>query len=372
MNKILSYTAALCLGLLAVAPHINYDIPLMVNSFGWLYLVVVSVLLGFFLLSKDMPLSFKILTVYLWLTCFISSVPYLSFNAYILVVLSLYFFLIFKICDQKIILNMVQAVFWVQVCFGVMQLCGVDTLMNFDRPEPVFLGTVMQYMRFSSHLAILAPLLIYKNKWYIIPIAILAIVSQSSSFGFAVICGATVYVFLKYPKWRLRTIGLALVAGGGYFIWDNGSFQTAFSCGRLPAWGDIIKTWCFDTSQVSIPVSENYMHGPIAWKSILFGRGMDTFLPLFPIFKHDPNPFPQAHNCWLQYLWEIGLIGTSVILTYCVNLVRRLAKHKEYLLIAGAVCISINMFFAFPTRLTQNMLLIICFLAFCEKKARAV
>jgi len=372
MNKILSYIAAFCQELLAVAPHINYDVPLIVNSFGWLYLVVASALLGFFLLSKDMPLSFKILTIYLWLTCFVSFVPYLSFNAYILVVLSLYFFLIFKTCDQKIILNMVQAVFWVQVCFGVMQLYGVDTLMNFGRPEPVFLGTVAQYMRFSSHLAILAPLLIYKNKWYILPIAVLAVVSQSSSFGLAVICGGAVYVFLKHPKWRLRTAGLALVAGVGYFLWDNGSFQTAFSCGRVPVWGDIIKTWGFDTSQVDILVSKNYMQGPIAWKSIFFGRGMDTFLPLFPIFKHDANPFPQAHCAYLQWLWEIGLIGTSIILAYCINLVRRLAEHKEYLLIAGLVCIGVNMMFAFPDRLTQNVLLIICFLAFCEKKARAV
>jgi|GEM_PF-3777289 len=368
MKKILSYATALCLGLLAVAPHINYDIPLIVNSFGWLYIVVASALLGFFLLSRDMPLSFKFLTVYLWLSCFISLVPYLSFNAYILVVLSMYFFLIFKVCDQKIILDMVQAVFWVQVCFGIMQLCGVDTLMNFDRPESVFLGTIMQYMRFSSHLAILAPLLVYKNKWYIVPIAILAVVSQSSSFGLAIICGAAVYFFLNYPKRSLWTAGLTLVIGAGYLVWDNSSVQIAFTVGRIPVWIDIIRTWLMDTSgKFVLPLS-----GPIAWKSIFFGRGMDTFLPLFPIFKHDLNPFPQAHCAYLQWLWEIGLIGFGGLSAYAINLFRRLYRIKAYILISGLVCIGINMMFAFPDRLTQNMLLIICFLAFCEKKARVV
>ncbi len=369
MKKILSYVAAGCLGLLAVAPNIDYSIPVIVNSFNWLYMVVASALVGTFLLSFKMPRIFKILIVYLWFGCFISMAPYLSFNAYVLVVATACFFLIFKICDFEIILKMVQAVFWVQFFFGCMQLFGIDTLMNFDNPgKPVFFGTIMQYMRFSSHIAMLAPLLIYKNKWYIIPLLILAAVSQSSSFALALMGGIAVYLMLRYRKYTPYILIVGGVMGIAYCIYDWGSVQASLTFGRVSVWGDIIKTWAFDTSECAIPVAKNYIICPIDLKSILFGRGLDTFLGLFPIFKQDPNPFPQAHNAYLQWLWEIGLIGAGLITNYIVNLFRRLYQHKEYILLAGATCISINMMFAFPDRMTQNVLLIICFLALCEVK----
>ena len=368
---ILSYFAAVCLGLLAIAPPLEYSIPVMVNSFGWVYTVIVSALMGMFLLSKRLPLTFKMLVVYLWLSCFISFAPYLSFNAYILIIASLYFFLIFKHCDFKIILNMVEAVFWIQVFFGCMQMLGLDTLMNFDRPQPVFLGTVMQYMRFASHLAMLAPLLIVKNKWYIIPLIIIAIISHSSAFGFALIGGLFIYLILTYRRYLKIIIPLAILSCLGYFILDRSSFDIAFTCGRIPVWNDVIRTWVMDTSKVWINKDGGQywlmpLSWPIDWKSIFFGRGIDTFLPLFPIFKHDLNPFPQAHSAPLQWLWEIGLIGFGFIVAYCINLIRRLYKSMQYCLIAGATIIIVNMCFAFPDRLTQNVLLIICFIAYCE------
>lgn len=363
--RILSYFAAVCTALLIIAPNIDYTIPVLVNSFTWLYWFMVAALFGMYLLTRKLPVTLKILSVYLFLTCFVSQIPYVSFNAYILIVATFYFFLIYKKCDYKIIFNMIAAAFWLQVFIVTMQLLGFDTLQSFDtHRHNVFLGTVMQYMRFSSLLAILAPLLVLKSKWYIIPIIALAVVSKSSSFGLSVIGGLFVYLSLEYKRYFVFILIATIMAGVGYFLWDRGSFIIAFTVGRVPVWGDVIRTWLMDTSgEFVLP-----LQGPIEWKSIFFGRGIDSFLPLFPIYKHDAAPFPQVHNCWFQFLWEIGLVGFSLISAYSVNLIRKLYKMRQYLLIGGLTVIAINMFFAFPTRITQTILTIVCFLAYCQKQ----
>lgn len=351
------------MALLILAPPLNYDIPLMVNSLAWCYLVIVSGFFGMYLISRDLSPILKALSLFLFVSCFYSQAPYLSFNAYILIVASFYFFIGLQKCDFDIVINLLEAAFWFEVFLAIAQLMGKDTLMNLDRPEHVFLGTVMQYMRFSSVLACLTPFLIYKSRWYIVPIIILCILSSSSSFALAVIGGAGVYLLLeygrKYWKWILGGI---FSCGLAYAFYDHGSFETARSCGRLPIWGTIWYTWFHDTAK-ALPSNNT---GPFVLNWFLFGHGIDTFLPMFPIYKHDPNPFPQAHNCWLQFLWELGITGFILISSYASWLAYRLFRNRDSVMLAGMTCIAINMFFAFPTRITQTVLLIVAFLALCE------
>lgn len=366
IKKALSYSLGLAVGLLAVAPPIDYKIPIMVNSFWWVYAVVAFALLAVHLIFTDLPQSLKLVVLYIFGTCFWSMAPYLSFNAFLLVVVAAYGFIAFTKSDYSPILDMVAAAFFVQMFCGVMQLFGKDTLMNINRPEPVFLGTVMQYMRFGSLLAIMAPLLVWRNKLFIIPIVITACISQSSGYGLAVIAGVAVYALMTFKgnRWLVVILGLSAVAL--YCVWDRGSIRTAFTCGRVCVWGDIIRTWWMNTlNDASLP-----LHGPVDIKSILFGRGLDTFIGLFPIFKHDGNPFWQAHNCHLQFLWEGGLVLYGLLATYFINLARRIWSRP--VLVAGLVCMAVNMFFTFPTRETQTMYMMIAFMALCEKEARKI
>lgn len=368
LTKMVSYLLGFVVGLLAIAPPIGYSIPVIVNSYHWLYLLIVSGFLGMCLLFTKIPIPLKILSVFVFISCFISQAPYASFNAYICMIVAIYCYLAFLKCDYQPILNMVAAAFWIEFILTCMQLLGRDTLMCFGSTDKVFLGTIMQYMRFSSLLAIMTPLLILKNKWYIIPILLFCVISKSSSFGLAVIMGVGTYAFMRFKRYRkLGVVGL-LICLMGYIVWDWPSISVAFTCGRIPVWGDIIITWFFDTSKCAVPISKNFTSCPIDWKSIFIGRGLDTFLPLFPIFKHDFNPFPQAHNCWLQIAWETGAIGAILVSGYYLNLMRRLKDNP--ILVAGLVCMGVNMFFAFPTRMTQTMLMMICWVAYCEQTAR--
>lgn len=364
LRRAVSYLLGFSVGLLAIAPPMNYSIPVVINSYAWLYGFMVAAFLALFLMSSTLPLALKALTIYLLATCFVSMAPYLSFNAFILVVVSLYGFLWLTKCDFDVVVDLITAAFFVQVIVTVPQLFGVDKLMNFDRPEPVFFGTLMQYMRFSSLLAIMAPFLVFKNKKFIFLIAALAIASQSSSFGLAVIAGTVTYFWLTKKNIRKYVIVFGVLTTAGFLFWDHTSVTIAFTCGRAQVWQDIVRTWVMDTShKFVLPLT-----GPVDWKSIFIGRGMDTFMPLFPIFKHDMNPFAQAHNCHLQLFWEIGVIGYGILSVYFVNLISRL--RKQPILVAGLVCMLVNMFFSFPTRMTQTMFMMVAFIALCEQKAR--
>lgn len=369
MKTILSYIASFGLGLLIIAPPLDYSIPVMVNSYAWVYVAIVSGFFGMFIMSQKVHSAIKTLSAYLFITCFYSAAPYLSFNAYILIVLSIYGFILMQECDYKILLNVLESVFWFEVILAVMQLLGRDKLINFDRAEPVFLGTVMQYMRFSSVLAVVAPFLLIKNKWYIVPLGALCVISQSSSFSLAVIGGVGVYFFLICEtRDRIRiALGTAFVAVIYALFIDRTSFNVAFTCGRVGVWADIVRTWIMDTTG---PSNVLPLHGPVDWKATIFGHGIDMFMPLFPIYKHDPNPFGQAHNDWLQILWEIGLVGFGLFMAYVVSLMKRLYALKEYIFIGGLFILGINMFFAFPQRMTQTMFLMVAYSAFCEQRIK--
>lgn len=365
MKKTFSYVLGLFVGLLIVAPRIDYTIPVVVNSYWWLYAIVACALLCFLACTLDLPMGLKLLVVYLFLGCFLSQAPYVSFNAFMLVVGAFYCFYAFLLCDFEVIIDFVCAAFFVQVFLIIFQQFGADKLINFDRSEPVFFGTVMQYMRLSSVFAVMAPFLLFRDKKFIFPLVLLCILSCSSSFALALTAGVFVYWVTKTKRFFLPA-ALALVVIGFYVVHDWSSWYAEIHWGRWTVWPEIIKTWVMNT----LYAQPAHLVGPVDWKAIFLGRGLDTFLPLFPLFKHDPNPFPQAHNDFIQLMWEIGAAGFAIFTAYFSRLVYRLRSEPFYL--GALACVGVNMFFAFPTRITQAMLLLVAFTAFCEKKARQV
>lgn len=348
----------------------DYVIPVMVNSFFWLFMVVFSGLVGFYLVCTKLHPAIKFLIVYLFTTSFFSAVPAFSFNAYMLIVGTVLFFMILRECEFKYIINMACAVFWLEMFLAVMRMTGHDTLMNMGRDDKVFFGTIVQHMRFASLLCILSPFLLIKSKWYIIPISVAVALCASSGFSLAILAGVIVYIALKKPSKTIVFGALAVVLpllGLGLWL-GRDSFAVAIREGRFPVWMVILKSWMFDTRVVNgapdwLGVSQS---GPFDLKTFLFGHGLDSFYFIFSIYKHDPNPFAQAHNCILQIFWELGWIGASALAVYAVWLITRLYSLKMHEHLAGLAIIGVNMFPHFPTRMTQTIWLIVAYLAMCE------
>jgi len=388
MRKINAVLIGVSAALLIIAPSIPYNIPLLMNSFAWCYMIVAGGMFGLLVTQLPFPRILKVLSVYLFVVSFFSQAPALSFNAYVLSTVCFFFYLWMQYADLKIFLRFIAAAFWLEFILALLQLTGHDTMLSFGSTivlkengdlarvmmaprDSVFMGTVMQYMRFASVLAIMSPFLVLISRWYLVPIGILCLLSQSSSFAMSLLAGVGTYGLLRIrSRWRRIFVILGVITiAGAYILYDWGSFRGAVipsNGGRLVSWFVILKTWCMDTS-ASVVVAPMGLSGPINWHWVWFGHGADTFLPLFPVYKHDMNPFPQAHCDFLQLLWECGLVGFSLTMWYVVGLVIRLYRVKEFKMLSGMVVIAVNCFFCFPSRMTQTALLIFLWLAVCEQ-----
>lgn len=373
LRKISSYLIAATLGLIAVAPPIPYEIPMMINSFRWLYLVVATGLFGFFMLHLRFHILLKVLVVYLFATCFLSQVPWVSFNAFIVIVATLFFFLLCQYSDYDPILKMVETVFWYQCIIAGLQYFDLDTLMSFDQPRRfAFFGTIFQQMRLSSLFAIMTPLLLARNRLYIIPLFVSAAMLNSMGFSLALCVGVFTYLMFRFPKYRFRICVLVAAAVILFAIRDWASIHVSIVEGRLPVWWVILKSWALDTTG---PIGKPDLFGiaqtgPFDPQRFFFGHGLDTFLPLFPLYKHDANPFPQAHNDWLQIGWELGLVGLVIFSAWSGSLLYRLHRRRMFLEFAGLMVMAVNMFFHFPQRMTQTIWLMVAFAAYCEQRIR--
>lgn len=407
IRKILSIVIALGLGLTAVAIPLCYDIPMMVNTWWWIYLVVASGLLGFCLVYQDIHISLKFLSIYLFVSSFFSQAPAESFNAYMLYVLTLYFYILAKEADFSIIIKMVEIVFWYQITIATLQYFGLDRLLCFgttlafndqgelvkqtqDKVHHVFYGTVFQSMRLGSLFAIMSPFLLMKNKWYLVPILISAYFLEALGYTFAIGLGVMLYLFLYIRKNKIKEFSVTLLKRFKFSIkvWmlyflmisfcimcaelDWPAIRVCIVEGRLPVWWVVLKTWVMDTTgPLVLNAQGNYTQwGPIDWTKVFFGHGMDTFYWLFCYYKHDPNPFPQAHNDWLQIPWEIGLTGFVLVLWFYFKEVWSAFKHNEDDILLGIMIISVNMLFHFPNRMTQTMYLIVTFMALVAQRRK--
>lgn len=395
MKKFYSFFAALSIGLLAVSPpefwHFNskyaillggddpnvkrdYFMPVIVNSFYWLYAVIAFGLIAFFLTTvKSLDKNLRIFLIYTFIAgCFFSQVPYMSFTSFILLVLAFMFFLVLKNCDIEIVLNMITAVFWLQLTLATLSYLGMDTLTNLGEKNdtPVFFGTIFQHMRFGSLLCVLSAFMIIRSKWYYIPVIFAAVMSRSSGMAMAIVAAGVVKVILSHRKFDRRPIlyvlGILALATAWALTLGSESFIPAFRDGRIPVWGVIIRTWIFDTRGALSSVGAQV--GPFDIKTFLIGHGLDSFYPLFPMYKHDNNPFPQAHNSFIQLAWELGIVGFVVLARYSWSLVHRLYVHNEKKLLEGSAIICVDLLFHMPDRMTQTMCLLLAWIALCEVK----
>lgn len=388
MKKIISYIVAGFIGLVVVAPPINFDIPTMINSRLWAFYVIASALFSVYLWFTSIHWSLKGISVVSFLTCFLSQSPHSSFNAYILLVATMYAYLLIKETDFDIVFKMIEAAFWVQVCFLVIQHFGMDTLINFDRPEKLFFGTIAVPMRMGSLFAVMTPILLIRSKLYLIPLIILSVASGTLGFSFALCFGFAVWMYLtRWPlnntEWTLIGATLIFAIVCAFLSWTH--IYVEIVEGRLPVWWVIIKSWVLDTKGRMIlmpphewiwdPTFHNSIKpdifgarqtGPVCLQTILFGHGLDTFLPMFPFYKHDPNPFPNPHNDFLKILWEGGIVLFSLFSIFVVNLIKRLLSKIEFKKVAGLAIIGMNMFFAFPMCMTQTIVLMIVYIAWCQ------
>jgi hypothetical protein len=165
LDKLIKYIIAIPIILLALLPPKYFEIPMFVNDFWWLWLVLISGFLGIFFIFTKADIILKILSVYLFFNCFFSKAPYLSFTAYFSVILCLYFYLLcLKLKDWDFIYKVILSIFILNVVFIVNQFLGRDTLLNFGQTATVRFGTIGNLMQLKSFMIVLSAFLITCRK----------------------------------------------------------------------------------------------------------------------------------------------------------------------------------------------------------------
>ena len=319
-----NYLILFPLVVLALFPPIETSIPIF-NSESWIWVVFIAGFLGFYLWFLKINIFIKVFASYAFLASFFSSTPYVSFTSYVPLILCIYYYVLcLKKLDFNYLRNVLIVILILNLLMLFMQDIGKDYLCNFGIPAKANLnyGTFGNVMRLSSFVIMITAFLMaylkedeYKVEKYMICVGIILYVIIQQ-----IVRRDVFYLFplVRGDVWR-ETIRLTYERP--FWGWGIGSFKIVFH----------------QIAQIGS-----------------FAQGEGVWL--------------QAHNCWLQGLFETGFLGFIIIVGYIVNLFKRLKDRKLYFCIFGLGFASLNMMYHSPTREIQIAFVFMAFLAYLERK----
>ncbi len=365
----IKYIVAGIIAVLALIPPVKIQLACTVNTTVWLWCVLIGGFLGFFLLYSKINIWLKFLVIFSYISCFTSAAPYLSFTLFWSVLASVFFYMMcLQVKDWTPVMRIVQSLFCLTLLLIIMQQFQSDTLLNFNKKAAVFFGTIHNPMMLASFIVCLSPFLLLHNKLNIIPIVAALLLSKSSGAIFSIAAGLFFYMSLTVKSKTKKIAVLLLIAILCFaYTYKDGKFQAFNKIERRgPIWARALKA--------------SAVH-PI------MGYGIGTFQVVFPVLAEGimtshPGPWTyewtegdwiawrKAHNCWLQILFETGLIGLFLFLGFVCTLFFKLWRHSKIettaMPLTGLVILGVNMTVHFPSRMLQTVIVMIAYLAFCK------
>lgn len=366
IKKITPYIALIPLTLLALTPPWMLKLDCEINGLTYLWTVFISGFLAFMFLYFKVNTWLKLLVLWLFVNCFISRAPYMSFAMYWSVIACVYYYVLCRqIEDFTPVKKVIQSVFFLMAFLIIMQRLGLDTLLNFNDKTPVILGTIGNYMILGSFICVLMPFVMRVSWLNWIPMALIAFISGSTGAVLSVCAGLSVILWYRAKRLCIGLI-IALLCIIGVFAYKTGDFNAStLKAGRFPVWKRTVELIA------KCPQ----------------GHGIGTYKLIFPTMSQDLESskgarnveweyentkghglaWRRAHNSWLQFPFEIGILGFLLFLGWIMSVVIKVIKNKEHLKLAGLVILGTNLLVHFPDRFAPAVPIMIMFMAFCEK-----
>jgi hypothetical protein len=351
MKKAISYLVGLVIVGAGLIPPIQWKISAPNESWPWF--VLMSGFLAFYLLFIKANLFIKIVAIGGFLNCFLSTGSLISFTAYFSLIACCYFYIACVNVEEDIILKFLRPLILLHMFIFIVQFFGHDTLLNFS--DKFCYGITGQHMQSASFIVILCACLFPYSVLYSLYCFPVSIVCNSSG---AFLSASVGLIFFNLFKKRKRpAVALMTVFLLSFFvIWivcknklvENVNPEN----GRFKVWSKTIE---------------------LSNERLFTGYGIGMYQYLFPVigkeYIKDKNfhPWSICHNDFLQFFFEVGWIGLWVIAAYMLFLMHRLFKYGLHNHLAALTMIVTNMNFAFPARMVPTVLLIILFLAQCER-----
>lgn len=345
----------------ALLPPWAWHLDCTLNSFLWLWVTILSIFASFLIITyTSLNVWAKLFIAWSLFGCFMSSAPYLCLTMFwSLVACAVYFILASSVKDKTTFYAVAQGILFAVIALVILQQFGKDTLLNFNMKSPVVFGTVGNRMIFGSFVMCLSPLLLRSSALNLVPLWLLAFLSQSSGPVLSMAVGTAVYAVIRWKVKAYVVIACALVALGVAVMQNE--FKTFVTYGRGPVWEKTI---------------ELSLKKP-------FGYGIATYRLLFPVLAPDIEPnkgagmqeweyentkgkglaWRRAHNTFLQILFEFGIPGAFFFIMFMISVVRGGGVEA----LSGFSIVGANALTAFPDRCINIVFVILVSLAFCHK-----
>lgn len=346
MNKAITYFVAISIAALACVPSIYFSIKPQMEYWPWM--VILSGFAALYTIFLRTNHIVRIVAIGGFISCFYSSVPFISFTSYMSIIGCCYFYIICsKVIDWKPIFQVIQALIFVNIILGFMQWTGYDSITNFGRDIEHY-GAIGQHMQMGSMSVILTAPALLINPYNLVFTFATSIFCKSTWTSLCAGIGLFIYLFNKQRKIAVISLVFSMIFFVGLSI-SKGKFKENLSSrGRFGISKMIIKR-----------INEKPLTG---W-------GAGTFKYVFSALDTEEahtKEWRTAHNCFLQAGFEFGYPGLFLSIFVPLFIAYRLWMLKLTTPLAGVAMISFDAMVHFPSRMIQSVLIIIAFLAYCE------
>lgn len=341
----MGYSIALFCAFFMLIPPINFALP--APDANWPFFILLVAFAGIHLCFLKVHAIVKFISVAMFISCFFSTGPYLSFNQYFTIVICCYlYYACTFIKDWTPVFRTALAVLGLNVILFCFQMQLLDKMLNFGHEKVLIFGSIGHHMQAGSFSVMLTALLVQISPWFLVVPILTGIFCNSV---WAILCGVIgIGLWFRPPKkYWVGILGVCLLIG---FVTGKIAENTHQTNGRSLVWAKTIE---------------------LTNKKPLTGYGPGMYKVLFhPMSGIKAFNWKTAHNCWLQMAFEIGWPLTILLWGAYLILLAYLWYIKERALLIGAVLIGMDMFVHFPTRQLQCVPLFILFFAYCEYKLK--
>jgi hypothetical protein len=244
---------------------------------------------------------------------------------------------VFKIISW---VSLLVATYCILQKFGFEQFLRVKSVEVIGTPKSAAItGTIGQPTLAAMYLAMCFPVLIYLNKYWFMLISLIAIVFCRSNVAYgALIIGMIALFTSKYNKFMILVSLVSIIL---LFIATIYMFHV-----KLPDSGRF-HVWNLTFNDIKMPFGDD---GP---RFALTGFGAGAFHYLFSAMHK--STWLQTHNEYLEFAYNYGLIGLSLLLISICSVFGYILNLLEYRYIRYLGCmfliICVNALGSFPWQL---------------------
>lgn len=215
----------------------------------------------------------------------------------------------------RILFRVVSNVGLICAVYLILQKLGIDPMQKVnsefvaaavDSAEAP--STLIHPNYAGAFLALCLPLCLYSRKWFCFFVTAIAIVLSQSAFAvLGGVVGVLSFLWFSCRRWRKIMIwNLGVIVVGAVLIYGLHPFALPDN-GRFGAWASIFHDTIY-------PFMDDKSHA-------VYGFGLGSYRYLW--VPHYHHPFTQAHNEYLEFFFNTGIVGLTLLIFSIFWLLKR-------------------------------------------------